>query len=452
MLESTVSLNSDPHSRARFVTLTAAITLLALLLRVLYLWTAQVDFPIRGDALGYWTYAWNLATHGTFSSSPPEAATTVPDTFRGPGYPLFLAICMKLAAAPEDALGLAQAAQILVGCALVPLTIALARFWLSRPTALLVGLLVALWPHLIVFSSTLLSETLFAFMLLSLVVTACAAQLRNNRALGFCSGLLAGLAYLVNPVVMLFPPAMVVLLAWRHQARVGLSLLLGFALVAGAWGLRNANLQDSSGSGQRASMNLVEGSWPRYHDAHNDESINEYARSVADAIREEEQLMFRDPRAGFNSMLSRFRGDPSYYLKWYFLQKPYLLWDWRIRIGWGDIYFAETYNSPFERNAALRAMHALFRWANPFLFGLAMLGSLACLARGARHEAEPFAQVMVAIFFIYITGVHTVFQAEPRYSIAYRPFEILLAVSTLAAVMGWLMGRMRSRSSSDSNR
>jgi len=437
--------DADPKGRTRFLGISVAITLLAFLLRMLYLWTAQVDIPIRGDSFGYWTYASNLLAHGTFSSSPPDGATIVPDSFRGPGYPLFLAMCAKLGGVPGRALATTQAVQILIGSALVPLTIALARSWLPRPAALLAGLLVALWPHLIVFSSTFLSETLFAFMLLLMAVTMVAAQRRGSHILGVSSGLVGGLAYLVNPVVLLFPPVIAGLLATRRQARLGLSLLLGFTLVAGAWSIRNSGLPDSASAGHRASMNLVEGSWPLFLDAHNDQAINEVARAIADAVREEEELMSRDPQAGFQSMWGRFQEDPRYYLRWYLLDKPYLLWEWRIRIGWGDIYFAETRDSPFDRNSTLRAMHGFFRWSNPYLFALASLGALICLVRMVRRTEQPFPLVVVALFFVYITAIHTVFQAEPRYSVAYRPFEILLAVSIIAVAIARLAAFARRR-------
>lgn len=433
MHESNTLPIDEAKGRANFLRLSIALTLLALALRLYYLWAAQVDFPIRGDVLGYWNYAWNLANHATFSGSTTEGGPISPDSFRGPGYPLFLALCMKLAGVPEHALKVAQIAQVFIGTAMVPLSIVLARSWVERPAALVAGLLVALWPHLIVFSSTLLSETVFGFTLLSMVLLMDVAQRRNNGALAIFSGVMAGLAYLVNPVVMLFPVAVACLLAARRQVRTGVGLVLGFVLVAGGWGLRNASLPESTGAGHRASINLVQGSWPLYHAAHNDESINETARAVADAIREEERLMLADPAAGWSSMRDRFDADPRYYLTWYLLQKPYLLWDWRVRIGWGDVYFLETRNSPFERNAGMRAIHTLFRSLNPLVFLFAVAGALAYLILGIRRRSAPFAPLVVAGFFVYITAVHTVFQAEPRYSVAYRPFELLLAVAMVAA-------------------
>jgi hypothetical protein len=51
---------------------------------------------------------------------------------------------------------------------------------------------------------------------------------------------------------------------------------------------------------------------------------------------------------------------------------------------------------------------------------------------------------IVALFCVYVTLLHTVFQAEPRYSIPYRPFELLLTCMALAAILAWSR-RRRSR-------
>ena len=48
-----------------------------------------------------------------------------------------------------------------------------------------------------------------------------------------------------------------------------------------------------------------------------------------------------------------------------------------------------------------------------------------------RPEASP-ALFAVAATFLYVTAVHVVLAAEPRYAVPYRPLEILLAVSGCA--------------------
>jgi hypothetical protein len=49
---------------------------------------------------------------------------------------------------------------------------------------------------------------------------------------------------------------------------------------------------------------------------------------------------------------------------------------------------------------------------------------------------------LAALLFLYVTAVHVVLQAEPRYAISYRPVEMLLAVSALAWAIAWLRSRL----------
>lgn len=66
------------------------------------------------------------------------------------------------------------------------------------------------------------------------------------------------------------------------------------------------------------------------------------------------------------------------------------------------------------------------RTLNPIIFGLALLFAIYALAKRA-----PAASIL-ALSFAYFTAVHMVLQAEPRYSVPYRPIEFLLFVGALA--------------------
>src|SRR5690606_2723411 len=84
----------------------ALLTLFAWLLREYFIAVTIVEIPIRGDIRQYVAYAWNLLNNGTFSHVWPGSGTPVPDTFRGPCYPVFLAGLMWLDPEGWYALGL----------------------------------------------------------------------------------------------------------------------------------------------------------------------------------------------------------------------------------------------------------------------------------------------------------------------------------------------------------
>ena len=53
--------------------------------------------------------------------------------------------------------------------------------------------------------------------------------------------------------------------------------------------------------------------------------------------------------------------------------------------------------------------------------------------------------LLFACFALYVTAVHTVLDAEPRYSIPYRPEEVLLFITALAWFAKALSGRLRKK-------
>ena len=419
-----------------------AITLLALALRLAYFFGAQVDSPIRGDVNEYVTYAWNLVHHATFSSAAPYSSQWPPDAYRGPGYPVFLAVWMWIGGNGHGGYLLAVFAQIAVGTLIVPLAIAWSRTWMSRGAALAAGLLVAAWPHLIVFASTLLSETVFGATLLLFMYWATFAWRDGQRGWAALAGLTGGVAYLVNPVALLFPPLAALLMFLRGRREVAAILLSLHLLVVGGWSLRNAMHPQMPGAWNRAAANLVEGSWPLYHAAYNSRFDSPFAKAMLDAIADEEKLMTAKPVEGIQAVMSRMGNDPAGFTRWYLLQKPYSLWGWWVGIGWGDVYFLQTTRSPFERQYVFRAIHAIYRYANPLLFAGALLAA-SRIFRRRMPEGDPgaFGWTIASLFFFYITFMHTIFQADPRYAVAYRPIEAVLVVTACTVLARWLRSR-----------
>lgn len=435
----------ERHLQRRFILAATFVVLFGAGLRVLYVAAALPNPPIYGDGAQYMAYAWNLLHHGIFSCSIPGSAEVVADGYRGPGYPLFLAVALGMARDNVGAaLGYVHAGQVMLGSATVLLTIALARQWLGRGAAILAGILIACWPHLISFCGVVMSETLFGFLLvLGMWLLVLGVRRAAHWLFGF-AGLALGAAYLVNPVLLFFPIAAAVVVARRCGWRASAILVAAFALAPLAWNLRDANLPLQYGASRRAMENFVQGSMPLYMRAFNSRWVDADARHIVDAATTETVVMFDDPVVGLVDVLERMRTRPLTYLSWYLLDKPWQLWAWPIIIGTGDIYYPPTRHSPFDQIILLQCMKQAFEWMNPVIFVLAMFTAVWVFARAGVHTELPFPAIVLALFVVYVTVIHMIFQAEPRYSIPYRPFEVLLALAGAAAALQHLQTAWRS--------
>lgn len=437
------AIGGSADSRA-WLFLLAGIGLLALMLRWYYVTHVIVDSPIRGDAIEYYYYAWNLLHHGVFSLTKPDAAQIVSDSFRDPGYPVFLAAWIGPPAKFPVWYPRLLLVQALLGAATVPLMMSAARSWLPMRWLAGAGLFMAIWPHSITITGYILSETLFGF-LIALALCVLSVALRYAKVwLMALAGVLFGLAALTNAVAIPLAPLLALVLWWL-QKRVPTRLLAAFALAALllplGWGVRNTNVGGAS-SGGRAAMNLVQGSWPEYHDSYylNATYRDAQAKQTLDRIGAEYHLFQESPAKGLSAIAQRMSDAPGRYIGWY-LSKPLLLWDWSIRIGVGDIYVFPTPYSPFYDKVPLRVLVAICHALNPILMLFMLIGCIAVWLR--RRQADPMAMVMLAAA-VFVTLVYSVLQAEPRYSIPFRGIELLLAAYGAWQLIGLALTRRNS--------
>jgi len=430
---------TQASSRA-WILLLAGIGLLAFVLRWYYVTHAIVDSPIRGDAIEYYSYAWNLLHHGVFSLAKPNVAQIVSDSFRDPGYPVFLAAWIgALEEFPDWYLSL-LIGQAVLGALTVVLLMDAARGWLPPRWTGGAGVLMAIWPHSITIAGYVLSETLFGFLLALALYVLSVALRRSSTWLMAAAGLVFGMAALTNAVAIPLAPLLALLL-WlmkRVPKRLLATLALAALLLPLCWMLRNAHVGGAS-SGGRAAMNLVQGSWPEYHDSFYRNAMygDAEARQNLEKMSAEYRLVQEHPAQGLGAIAQRMSAAPGRYIGWY-LGKPVLLWDWNIRVGAGDIYVYPTPYSPFYDKLPLRVIVALCHALNPVLMLFMLIGWIAAWLR--RRQAEPMAIVMAATA-MFVTAVYSVLQAEPRYSIPFRGIELLLAAYGAWQLVGFAIAR-----------
>jgi 4-amino-4-deoxy-L-arabinose transferase-like glycosyltransferase len=154
------------------------------------------------DCNEFYAIARNLAEHGAFSRN--ESPPLVPDTWRTPGYPLFLATFMFLFGRSPTML---VAVQQLLSILNVLLLFSIARLWMTDRRALAAAVLFLLEPYHLYYSLWLMSATWFTTVLL-LVWLVWQRTFQAPRW-GWLAllGALSGALVLVRPVGGLVPVA-----------------------------------------------------------------------------------------------------------------------------------------------------------------------------------------------------------------------------------------------------
>jgi hypothetical protein len=421
-------------TRRAFYLLAGLIFVLAWSLRLQFVLTTHVDSPFDGDCRFYVAYAYNMVFHGIYSGVlPGSGGAVVPDDFRGPGYSLFLAAMMRAAGATGDWYRATLVVQATLGALTVLIGMRLAREWLPRAGVLVAGLLMAVWPHLIAASGALLSEVVYGFVV-SLALLAFSLGLRTNRR-GWmaASGVAFGYAYLTNQVIFLLPFVLALLMR-RRGWRLVLALVAFPLLFAAAWFARSTSLPDQPGGG-RLAINLVQGAEPYYLDAWKFSQVDQGARQLVAVVEAEAAKFATRPGEVLHRIWTRIAEQPLGYARWYLVEKPWLLWDWNIRVGAADIYVMSLTDPSLERTPIVRAMVRACRDLNLPIF---LVSGLTAFVLGWRAlgKAGERPDVAVAVLCIYVTAVHAILQSEPRYSIPYRPFEFMLFVTGI-----WLAWR-----------
>lgn len=175
------------------------------------------------DSFGYDAIARNLIKNGSFSIYPQDPQ--IKDPVRTPGYPLFLAAIYGIF--PNTAFSVVFL-QMVLDMVMVIMLFFFGRMLVHHLTGFIAALLYALHLHQIFFATQILTEVLFAFVLLA-AVFGFLLFLRGGRIRMLCvAACCFGVAIMVRPIAILLP---VIPLAFLIKRRVPVRSVIIFALI-----------------------------------------------------------------------------------------------------------------------------------------------------------------------------------------------------------------------------
>lgn len=282
---------------------------------------------ISGDARAYILLAQNLLNHGVFSLS--HSAPFVPESFRSPGYPFFLAGVLVLVGST----GVSLVIQTILMSAAPVLLYILVRPYHER-AAFWGSIIFALEPVRLFYSASLLSDALFAcLLLLSLILLIRGVDRSSFKLLALC-GLVCGVAMLVRPIAILLPLLYGLYILWQFSARRSLAaaaLCVAAFVVVLPWSVRNHQIFGSWNISSVGAANLVIYNAPEFvkftNDQHGAAILEEFNKQQA-LLPKEESLSLARSGIFTSTFLSVIRGhELSYALFHIYKTIPFFLTD-----------------------------------------------------------------------------------------------------------------------------
>lgn len=401
--------------------------LVALALRLGFAAVQGIDRPIPSgsDEAEYDTYAWNVAQgHGYRGMSPDVSDQDHLTAYRPPGPSLLYAAIYRVAG---HRVALVRVFNCVVGAAACLLILAIGRRCFSEGVAVAAAAIWAVWPVSIYLSGSLLSDQLATFTLLWLVLAALQFAERPALPGALLAGLVLGLTLLVHPSRLFMLPMLAIwaLVQFRGQWKVlGLTTIVPLValLVLLPWIVRNERVfgrfipfSTMGGSVLLQGNNRITATDPEYL-GYNvwDTAIPEY-RAALQAPNDEVK---RDSVAKSLAMTwlreHRDRIIPMAFAK--------------IRRGWTP--FLQPHTARSQRIAMLLA------WG-PVLLAL-VIGFIPWLVVFLRRRHPGW---LLHLVILHMVALDVVFFGLARYRYVVEPYCILLAIASVA----WLVGRNRNR-------
>lgn len=228
----------------------AIIIVVAVVVRLAFVVAVEkgiLKVEVNPDSSDLLSFAYNLSTGIGFAHSvdetQPYSQPVEFSAWRPPLYPASVALAFQFS---RNTLYL-RALQIALAAGSLYFFLRLACVLFGELAALIAGLAFALYPPLIWYASDLGTESLFLFLLMTVLFVFYVAARQHSAAHIFWLGILIGLAALCRPNGLMLAPALVLALwlenrNWAKTAQRTIILALAIALVVLPWSYRNYRL------------------------------------------------------------------------------------------------------------------------------------------------------------------------------------------------------------------
>lgn len=414
----------------------AVILVIGLELRLQAVQYTEVDHSIRHDAKDYIVYAYNLKYLNVYSKTfSKKTALPAPDALRPPGYPLFLSLILDETISNKS-LATVLYVQVILSTLLILLAYATFTTLLGDKLALVVALLTALSPHLISVNVYYLSETLFAFLLMSFLWLVSQLKSPPQQFTLLALGATLAAASLTRPWLQYFIILLLPLVSTRN-ARIYFAT--AFFAVMSLWIFRNIVTLGMISDSETMITSIYHGMYPGFMFDNQPESYGYPYRFDPRA-----QEISASSYSVIKEIIRRFTDYPVEHLQWYLVGKPVSLFSWNIIQGMGDVFIYAVKRSPYFEFTHFEISHEIMRFVHSPLIAFSMIGSALAwapkrLLRLGEHSL--FVVRCISLLIGYFILIHMIAAPFPRYAIPMLPILYGMAFFGGTQLFYWLKAK-----------
>jgi 4-amino-4-deoxy-L-arabinose transferase-like glycosyltransferase len=392
----------------------------ALLLRLAYV-LLYPQQPVRADAANYDALGWSLSQGLGYTGAGADA-----DVYWAPGYPAMLAAVYAIAG---HSVGLVRIVQAVLSSFLPVIAGLIAVRLFGRRTALVAALLCAVYPAFIAYSGLLLTETVFMLLVAATVYWLLDISTSSSLTSLVGLGVLVGITSLVRAETMMLPLfAFIALrLFFRDRSTTVRQWIVIYAavfLTIAPWTVRNYMVT------RQLILLTVHDADVLWISSYKEELLEldterePYRSLVAGLSQVEAANVLR--REGIRNIVD----DPGTYL-WLSLKRLPRLWiggHSNVFVGMEDSIGA--YLARGQHGVAFIKMSML--GANCLLV---LLGAYGAYVAAARGMADTRSLVILGAPVVFVTAVHFVLFATPRFHVPVMPYLLTFAAVAILRLL-----------------
>ncbi|HOQ36771.1 MAG TPA: glycosyltransferase family 39 protein [Acetivibrio sp.] len=401
-------------SRTYFIL--GVIILISFIIKLVLILEYKNRLTLSSDDLNYVKSAVVLIKRGIYTFHNLNE----PTVFVTPTYPFFIASVFSFFGYGLQGMQAVRIIQAVISCVTILLTYLIAKELFNEKVGLLASFFVAFYIPNIITVGFVLTETLFSMLLHLLIYLSLSIAKKPDKFRFAVLGILWAVTTLCRPTIALYPVMLFIYLFWEKRFKIieivktGSIMFIAFAVIMSPWWIRNyleygefIPLAASSGNP------FLQGTYVNYEQTPENIVFYKLGKNAFETNKTEVEVAKM-------RIKQEFKKDFLRYLKWYTVDKAWLLW--------GTVFY-------WKQFFGISSKFVIF--THYVLIYSSILGTLFVFFKRIKKYS------LIIMLLLYYTVVHCVYMAFDRYAFPLIPLVAILSSFFFTTVLSTALSKVK---------